>query len=175
VKAIAPERLETARLRCERPEREHQPEIARLWLDPRVYRTLWPWSLPPTDDDVRVSLDKNLEHWDRHGFGPWLVRDRLTGECVGRGGLQYTHASDQRAVEAAWAIVPERWGEGLATELAGAAVDVAFGALGLEELIAFTLSDNLASRRVMDKAGFAYDGEIEHAGLPHVLYRRARC
>ncbi len=35
-----------------------------------------------------------------------------------------------------------------------------------------TLPDNLASRRVMGKAGFAYEREIEHAGLPHVLYRR---
>jgi ribosomal-protein-alanine N-acetyltransferase len=173
VKAIAPERLETARLRCERPEPEHQPEIARLWLDPRVYRTLWPWSYPPTEDTVRCSLDENLEHWERHGFGPWLLRDRSDDEFVGRGGLQYTEAGGERAVEIAWAVVPERWGEGLATELAHAAVDVAFSALGLPELIAFTLPDNLASRRVMDKAGFAYDGEIEHAGLPHVLYRRA--
>ena len=39
------------------------------------------------------------------------------------------------------------------------------------DLIAFTLPDNLASRRVMEKAGFAYEREILHAGLPHVLYR----
>ena len=31
-----------------------------------------------------------------------------------------------------------------------------------------------ASRRVMEKVGFTYEGDIEHAGLPHVLYRHSR-
>ena len=26
----------------------------------------------------------------------------------------------------------------------------------------------------MEKSGFVYEGEIEHANLPHVLYRRSR-
>ena len=42
----------------------------------------------------------------------------------------------------------------------------------LHELIAITLPDNHASRRVMEKASFAYDRDLEHAGLTHVLYRR---
>lgn len=42
------------------------------------------------------------------------------------------------------------------------------------ELVAFTLPHNAASRRVMEKAGFAYERDTEHAGLPHVLYRSRR-
>jgi ribosomal-protein-alanine N-acetyltransferase len=70
--------------------------------------------------------------------------------------------------------VPERWGEGLATELALASVDAGFGTLGLTELIAYALVDNVASRRVMEKAGFTYEREMQHVGLPHALYRRRR-
>src|SRR6185437_1056862 len=102
----------------------------------------------------------------------WLLRDRDTGLMVGRGGLQYTDAIGGFAVEAAWTIVPERWRQGLATELAIASVGVAFDVLDLHDLIAITLPDNHGSRRVMEKAGFAYDRDIEHAGLAHVLYRR---
>jgi RimJ/RimL family protein N-acetyltransferase len=68
--------------------------------------------------------------------------------------------------------VPKRWGQGLATELAHAAVDVAAEPLHLREIVAFTLPDNLASRRVMEKAGFTYERNVIHVGLPHVLYRR---
>ena len=50
---------------------------------------------------------------------------------------------------------------------------VAFDDLGLGEIVAFTLPTNIASRRVMEKSGFAYEREIVHAGLPHVLYRQA--
>jgi ribosomal-protein-alanine N-acetyltransferase len=93
---------------------------------------------------------------------------------VGRGGLLLTLVGGSYEVEVGWAIVPERWGQGLATELALAAVEVAFGDLGLQELVAFALPTNLASRRVMEKAGFAFEREIEYAGLPHVLYRMTR-
>jgi RimJ/RimL family protein N-acetyltransferase len=102
----------------------------------------------------------------------WALFERPGEEFAGRGGLQYTDVLGTRAVEVGWAIVPERWGRGLATELAMTSVEVAFSSLRLREVIAFTLPDNIASRRVMEKAGFAYEREIFHAGLPHVLYCR---
>jgi RimJ/RimL family protein N-acetyltransferase len=70
----------------------------------------------------------------------------------------------------AWAVMPARWGEGLATELARVSVRVAFERLELAELVAITLPDNTASRRVMEKSGFRYDRDIVHVGLDHVLY-----
>ena len=174
-RALAPSILDTPRMVGEPIGPGHEAEIAGLMLDPRVYRTLWPWAGAPTVDDVRASLADKRDHWDRHRFGLWLLRDRESGAMVGRGGLQYTDAIGGFAVEAAWTIVPDRWGQGLATELAQASVAVAFDVLDLHDLIAITLPDNLASRRVMDKAGFAYDRPIEHGGLEHVLYRRGRC
>ena len=44
----------------------------------------------------------------------------------------------------------------------------------LLELVAFTLPDNLGSRRVMEKSGFVYERDIVHVGLAHVLYRHRR-
>jgi ribosomal-protein-alanine N-acetyltransferase len=169
---LAPALLETPRMSGEPIGPEHESEIAELILDPRVYRTLWPWATAPTRADVRASLGDKRDHWERHGFGLWLLRDRATGLMVGRGGLQYTDAIGGFAVEAAWTIVPERWGEGLATELALASVSVAFDVLDLNEVIAITLPHNLPSRRVMEKGGFGYDRPIEHAGVEHMLYRR---
>jgi [ribosomal protein S5]-alanine N-acetyltransferase len=165
------ERLETARLIYERQRPEHAEELFVLLRDPRVARTLTPTGHPPTEAEVIDGLRAKIDHWDRHGFGLWLLRDRATGEMVGRGGLQHTWVGGAGEIEVGWAIVPERWGQGLATELALTSVEVAFNDLGLREIVAFTLPDNLASRRVMEKAGFAYDREVAHVGLPHVLYR----
>jgi RimJ/RimL family protein N-acetyltransferase len=167
-------RLETERMILERLHLEHAPEQLRLLLDPRVSATLWPRRQLPTEGDVLDGLRAKVEHWDRHGFGMWMARDRDTGEMVGRGGLQYTYTAGLNDVEAGWAIVPERWGQGLATELARACVETALDQLGLLELVAFTLPDNRASRRVMERSGFTYERDIVHAGLPHVLYRRVR-
>ncbi|HYB28553.1 MAG TPA: GNAT family N-acetyltransferase [Solirubrobacteraceae bacterium] len=168
------ERFETARMLCERVQLYQAPDHLRLLLDPRVSATLWPRRESPNEAEILDGVAAKVEHWERHGFGMWLLRDRQTGEMVGRGGLQYTYTARLNDVEAGWAIVPERWGQGLATELAHACVEVGFEQLGLLEIIAFTQPTNAGSRRVMEKAGFEYDRDIIHAGLPHVLYRRRR-
>lgn len=166
------ELVETARLSCERIRPEHVAELTRFLLDPRVGRTLWPRDEPPTADDVAAGVAAKIAHWEHYGFGLWLLRDRRTRELVGRGGLQHTYAAGLNDVEAAWTIVPHRWGEGLATEMARAAIEVAWDGLELPWIIALTLPDNVASRRVMEKTGFVYQRDFVHAGLPHVLYER---
>ena len=86
------------------------------------------------------------------------------------------------AVEAAWRLARPYWGRGYAYEAARAAIDDGFGRLGLDEIVAFTVPANRASRRVMEKLGMtrdpAEDFDFEHPRLPpghplrrHVLYR----
>jgi RimJ/RimL family protein N-acetyltransferase len=159
---------------CDRLRPEHLPELATLLMDPRVARTLWSRGELPTERDIVDSLRAKIDHWERFGFGLWLLRDRGSGAMVGRGGLQHTFVAGVNEIEAGWAIVPERWGQGFATELALAAVKLGFTDLDLRRIVAFTLPDNIASRRVMEKAGFSFDREIIHVGLAHVLYRRDR-
>jgi RimJ/RimL family protein N-acetyltransferase len=173
--SITPERIETARLTGERLRLEHGPDLERLLMDPRVTPTMWARDEPITHEDIEAGMRDKLRHWNSFGFGQWFLRDRETGQMVGRGGPQWTSASGIDEVEIGWVIVPERWGQGLATELARASLEVAFGPLGLEEVIAYTLPDNVASRRVMEKTGFAYEREIAVEGLRHVLYRRTAC
>lgn len=166
------DQVETERMICERLRPEHTEVLITLLCDPQVARWLSVTPRPPSEAEVAGGLAGKLEHWARYGFGLWLLRDRDTGEMVGRGGLQHTFVAGLHEIEVGWAILPERWGQGLATELAHAAVEAAFGPLQLPRVVAFTLPDNLPSRRVMEKAGFEFEREIEHVGLPHVLYRR---
>jgi RimJ/RimL family protein N-acetyltransferase len=167
----APERLETARLVCLRPQADQLGDLEALLCDLRVARTLLTGGVPATPTEVAANLVAKQAHWDRYGFGLWTLYDRADGTFVGRGGLQHTNATGEDEIEAGWAIVPERWGRGLATELALAAVDVGLGPLALPAVIAYTLPDNLGSRRVMEKAAFVYERDIEWVGLTHVLYR----
>jgi RimJ/RimL family protein N-acetyltransferase len=168
------DQMQTARMTGERLGMEHRAEFTTLMCDPAVSPTLYPHRPPPTETEVRDLLVSKERHWARHGFGMWLLRDRDTGAMVGRGGLQYTDVTGRDEVEVGWAIMPDRWGQGLATELARFSVRTAFDVLGVAELIAYSLESNLASRRVMEKSGFSYDRDLTHVGLPHVLHRRLR-
>ncbi len=119
-------------------------------------------------------FERDLAHWDRHGFGQWWWRLADGDQLVARGGLQWTLVEGEAAIEVGWAVLPERWNVGIATELARASIDVGFSHLGLDSLVAYTLVTNSASRRVMEKAGLVYERPVRHLDLPHVLYRLSR-
>ena len=165
---LAPALIETPRLRGERIGPEHQDALAALFGDPRVGATMGGTYTP---EQVAAGIVRLEQIWAENGFGYWLFRDRETGEPVGRGGLSRVHVGGADEVEVGWAVMPDRWGRGYGSELGGAAVEVAFGVLDLADVVAFTLPDNAASRRVMEKLGFSYEREVVWADLPHVLYR----
>jgi len=163
------EHVRTARLVGRRPAFRDADELHPLMADERVAPWLWPDG-PPTPAQVRSLLVHDADHWKRHRWGPWIVRDAATQQLVGRVGLETTKVEDAEAVELAWMVRADRWGEGLATEMAAEAVRIGFDDVGLEAIVSFTLPHNVASRAVMEKLGFAYARDFEHAGLPHVLY-----
>ncbi|MSQ86770.1 MAG: N-acetyltransferase [Alphaproteobacteria bacterium] len=66
------------------------------------------------------------------------------------------------------------WKKGYASEMAAAIISHVFKSPGLYEMVSFTLPTNVASRRVMEKCGFAYEQDFKHAGLDHLLYRITR-
>lgn len=146
-------------------------ELCAMHQDPRVMATLGGLR---SAEQTRHFLQENLDHWERHGYGLWVFRHKADRRFVGRGGLRNVTVAGTTEVEVAYAVMAEFWGQGFATEMAAASLEVAFVHLGLGVVVAFTLPTNHASRRVMGKVGFRYERDVLHAGLPHVLYRIKR-
>jgi RimJ/RimL family protein N-acetyltransferase len=115
-------------------------------------------------------LVRQARQAETEGFCLWWWRERSTGILIGYAGLNRDQVEGEPVVEVGWSVTPERWGEGLATEAAGASVAWGLGRLGLAEIVSFTLPDNRASRRVMERIGMRYTRDFERRGLPHVLY-----
>ena len=57
-----------------------------------------------------------------------------------------------------YALAPEVWGKGLATEAALAAIEAGFTLTNAIEMLATAHVENPASRRVLDKCGFTHTG-----------------
>ena len=88
-------------------------------------------------------------------------------------------------VEVGWRLASAHWGNGYATEAARAALRFGFVDIGLEEIVSFTVPQNIRSRRVMERIGLVRDraGDFDHPRVdpvayphlvPHVLYRLTR-
>lgn len=175
--------MQTARLRLERPRPEHVAGLARVLAEPGVGAWLWPGRLggPRSPAQTAAIVERDARLWAREGWGPWIAGDRRTGEVLGRVGLARNRIEGRPAIELAWLLTERRWGEGLASEAAAEAARCAFEEAGLERVVAIARLDNPASHGVMRRTGMTFLGEIEHAGLPHVLaeltasaWRRAR-
>ncbi len=118
-------------------------------------------------------LEDKLIHWEAHGYGEWVFRERDGNALVGRAGLRWVTIDERAELEVGYMVDGDRWGDGFATEMAAAVIETGL-ALGVESIVAFTLPENAASRRVMEKCGLTYEKAIEWADRPHVLYRIRR-
>jgi RimJ/RimL family protein N-acetyltransferase len=162
---------QTERLLLRQPTPEDRALYHSHFTQPEVERWLRPSPLPPFNSGALDELiEGDCAHWSDHGFGPWVLIERDSGAFAGRGGLHWTTVAETAMVEIAWSIEPRLHGNGYATEMATAAIGWA-RELDFEELVALVLPDNIASRRVAEKVGGERNGEVEHAGLPHLLFR----
>lgn len=166
-----PDHVQTARLVLDRPRIEDLPDYERVIGDPRVPEEQFPARFR-TPELSATLLRKAIEHWDERSFGPWIVR--VDGELIGRAGLMSSVFEGAPCIEAKWFLSPDHWGHGYATEAARAALDAGFAELGLDEILAWTMTTNLASQAVMRRLGFEEIGPIERAGLPHVAFALRR-
>lgn len=159
----------TSRLIAEPLGPSHLLLLRELHSDPPVAE--WLGGVPEAAA-VQDFVTRCVGHWAERGFGVWAFSDRDSGRFVGRGGLRATVLDDREEAEVLYAVASRFQGRGLATEMCEASMACAFGALGFESVVGFTLPANRASRRVMEKCGLTLQGEIVRAGRPHVLYRR---
>ena len=162
------ERLTTARMSAERIGEQHFDDLLCLNQDPEVAKTL---GGTRSEAQTREYIRSAIEHWERHGYGFWVFRDRQSGRFIGRAGLRHLTVGGGPELELSYALMPKFWRTGIATEMSRAILEIA-DRLGLLNIVAFTMPGNLASRGVMEKVGFQYERDITWADGPAVLYRR---
>ncbi len=166
---VAPlDHFSTGRLRAHRLERRDFDDLCRMHRDPEMMKTLGGLR---SDQQTRKYLQANLDHWERYGFGLWILREAERGAVVGRSAIRHVDIDGQPEVEIGYALMPPYWGRGLATEVAKVMLELAHSGLRLRDVVALSLPDNVASRRVMEKSGGIHERDVLHGGHQHVLYR----
>ena len=174
--------IRTARLRMRAWRDDDFETYAAVNADPRVMEF---YPAVVSREESRVRFDRGNARMAERDYGFWPVE--LIGGApfigiVGLGDPDFK-APFMPAVEIGWRLAAEHWGHGYATEAARAAAAFGFERLGLREIVAFTTTANVRSRRVMDKLGMSRSpaDDFMHPSIPeghplrpHVLYRLRR-
>ena len=152
--------LETKRLFLRRQVSEDLDALWALYCDPAI--TKYIPDAPRSREEAREELE-----WHMHGhprypeLGLWAAIHKESGKFIGRCGLLPWTIDGQRAVEVAYTINREYWGQGLATEAARGILDYGFTKLNLSRLICLIDPENIASQRVAEKIGMTLEKKVD--------------
>ncbi len=172
--------IETPRLVLRPWRRSDFAAFADQNADPVVMRFL---GGPLTRADSDAYVERAMQHLADHGFGKWAIELPGVAPFIGAVGLSHIRieTSFTPAVEVAWRLHRDYWGQGYATEAARASIDDGFNRAGLSEIVAMTALPNLPSQRVMQRLGMTRSIEFDHPSRAerdpmrrHVLYRLQR-
>ena len=146
-----------------------------MWTDPRTVAFIGGEPSPRDRAWQRLLTYRGL--WALMGFGYWAVREGKTGAFVGEVGFADFHRgtvpSFEGEPEMGWAIAPDHYSKGYATEAVRAALAWADAALPHPRVVCMIDPGNAASHAVAHKAGFSEWTATVFRDKPIRLYQRA--
>jgi RimJ/RimL family protein N-acetyltransferase len=146
--------LETERLVLRQFTEADVENLFELDSDPDVMRFLTGGKPTPRDVIRNDTLPRFLRYYERfEGFGFWAAIEKSTGEFLGWFEFRPPEGGGPEEVELGYRLRRSAWGKGYATEGSRALIRKGFTELGVRRVLASTMAVNVASRRVMEKAG----------------------
>lgn len=118
------------------------------------------------------SFLENYNQYKLYDYGRWAVIDKNNGEFLGWCGLKYS--PDLNEVDLGFRFFKKYWNQGYATETAKACIDYGFRDLQLTKIVGRAMEANVASVKVLEKAGMQFVGKFEFLLHNGVLYQIAK-
>ena len=157
--------LSTRRLILRPPEAQDAPAIFEAFAsDPEVTRFL-KWRPHRTLSDAHRAMAARLKGLEAGTEYSWLLSLRTDGSILGI----ISAWPGERDVEIGFALGRQSWGRGIMTEAVRSVVAWAFEVTHVARVWATCDAENLASARVLEKAGLQREGLLSaHAIHPNV-------
>jgi RimJ/RimL family protein N-acetyltransferase len=162
--------LETQRFRLREFSHDDLEDLAPMVADEDQMRF---YLRPKTRDEASAWISRNLSFYKEYGYGYWLIEALPTSAFLGYCGIRPLALEGASEIEIGWHTKKTCWNQGVATEAAMAARDLAFRRFGLARLVALIHPDHIASRRVAEKIGMRDEKTIVIEDSPAVIYTAA--
>ncbi len=164
--------IETERLML-RPLAPDDADAVFKWGCDPVVNIYMPYPLYTNVNDVRKWLEgRNTDDPDSYDLGICL---KDTGELIGSGGLTY---KGDDTWEVGYNLRRDMWGRGYVPEAMKAVIEHVMRVRGIKRLTGIYAAENEKSRRVLEKLGLTYAGNVSYekfdgsAVFPGELYTK---
>jgi RimJ/RimL family protein N-acetyltransferase len=137
--------------------------LFELDSDPEVMRFITKGKPTPLAQIEKVILPRILDHYQKSPTqGCWAAHLSGSDDFIGWFHLRPDKITPQE-MELGYRLKRIAWGRGLATEGTRALLEVGFREWDCTKMSARTLIGNLASQRVIQKAGLQFEGEFVYS------------
>jgi [ribosomal protein S5]-alanine N-acetyltransferase len=133
----------------------------RIWLE---LRDLFPHPYSFADAEAYIGRVASIDP-------PHALAIVVDGNTVGSVGLEFMGDVNRRSAEIGYWLGTPYWGRGIATEALSLVTDWAFDAHRLLRIFAQPFASNLASRRVLEKAGYLLEGTMRCSAVKDGVVR----
>ena len=157
--------------------------------------------LLPTDDEGMFELDSDLEvhkyighpvktieesramiaavrqQYIDYRIARWAMIEKSTNDFIGWTGLKFVTEPRNNQInfyDLGYRLIKRYWGKGFATESAIASVEYGYEKLQLDDIYGMADMNNLASRKVLEKAGLKYIETFEDEGYACGWYKQSK-
>jgi [ribosomal protein S5]-alanine N-acetyltransferase len=158
--------LTTERLRFETWRPEDHKLLFELHADPRVQTSYAPGPHKWTMAGIDRRLNGYMEEQENFGFTKWKL-SLSDGTFIGRAGWS---PWKEAALEIGYAIKPQFWNNGYASEAAQALVTWARAHRPNDSLVGYALPHNETSRRILERIGMEFVDYRDIAGAEFAFY-----
>ncbi|RKR81282.1 ribosomal-protein-alanine N-acetyltransferase [Mucilaginibacter gracilis] len=140
--------------------RHFAPEEEGVFIEILSDKRLTDYLPKRTPDDNRIIFSDTLKDYQNgNRFTRWAIFNNADDEFIGFAMLKATEGEPEKA-EMGYVIHHKFKGQGIATEVAEALLNYGFNEQHLSQIFAVTDQANIASQRVLLKAGFKQGDNI---------------
>lgn len=160
MKHVGTKTIETTRLILRRLKLADAEMMFCNWTsDDEVTRYLR-WDSHKTIDETKNMIQQWVEAYQDDSTYYWGIYLKY-GEMIGSIGITITSEYDLKGA-LGYKLGNRWWNQGYSSEAAKAVIDYMFRNTDIERIDAFSSIENLASAKVMEKAGMRYEGLLQH-------------
>lgn len=121
-----------------------------------------------TVDGAKSLLELTISSYDTENpLLAFAIEHKTNGEFIGATGL---NPLNQHEVEIFYALLPNHWGKGIATEVLNGCSNYIFCNTSFQVILAFITQNNDASKRVAEKNGFINKGLIKNQNFQELVF-----
>ena len=146
--------LKTKRLILRQISVKDSSEIAKIGNDKEISYFTYYWPYPLTISKTRKIISEIEKEWkEKKTVVMFKIQLKETKKTIGVLDIYDIDRRDKHAKTGYW-LGRNYWGKGYALEAVKGVIKFAFNNLNLNKIFADTLTDNLSSNKLLEKAGF---------------------